>query len=329
MKKPTLFIAVICSVLVLASLGDAASAGSLAIALPPDRSIVESESITLVLKNWPPAIDAIRASINGKELAVAKKTERPAHLVVRLSHGLNSILITGFQDGKKTGELTTRVFYRVELLASADTPPAEFRKYLFHTDANEKECSRCHRLDFRKADVYPDAPEQSPCYQCHKKLLDDYQFAHGPSALWSCLMCHDGTSRNPKLAVVTPDRISCAGCHDKIWGVDKHMHGPSASGACTLCHNPHASDRKFFLRREPVALCTSCHPEVLTEPHAINFFSTNRGHPVQKSPDPFNPGTDLTCISCHNPHGSNSPVFLKTGGETVDMYRFCQSCHRM
>ncbi len=327
------FIRVLCSVLLFLLFGNIAAAESLDIAYPPSRAIVESESINIVLKKWPAAVDELRFSINGQEPVDIKKTAKPAvhpcYNGKHLSLGMNLITVTAFQNGKKTMESTRPVFFRFALAANSVSAPPEFKKYAFHTNDNEKQCSHCHNLDFRKTEEIPDAPDRSPCYQCHKNMLRGYKTVHDPSASWSCLTCHDGKAQNPKLAVLRPDEKSCGICHVDIKENKKYIHAPTAAGFCATCHNPHATDQPFLLRRAPVALCTSCHPEILTQPHVLDFFSSNRGHPVQKSPDPFNPGKDLTCISCHNPHGSNSPVFLITGGDTLDMFGFCQSCHRM
>ncbi|HEX9021305.1 MAG TPA: cytochrome c3 family protein, partial [Nitrospirota bacterium] len=308
----------------------AASAGGLALALPPERAIVQSRLLTVVLKGGPGAFEEIRVSVNDMKQAVAPrsfKQNTACYEGIRLSPGMNTIRIAGFKKGKKIEEITTQVFFYSELSDNSRGAPAGFKKYSFHVGGNEKKCASCHALDFSKA-ADQQEPARSPCYQCHKKILSEFTVLHPPAAEWSCLMCHDGKAKNPKLAVAEPDDKSCSNCHDTSWGGKKYLHAPTAAGACTTCHNPHAADRPYVLRKETVDLCASCHAEILLQPHVIAGFSGNGGHPLKKSPDPFNPAKDFTCASCHNPHASNSEALLEGFDDSMSMKQFCLSCHK-
>ena len=323
-------ISAFCSILFASLTGQGASAGGFAILFPPDRSFVQSELINVVTRGWPTDVDEIQLSVNGTKQSIAAK--QSTRLVscydgIHLSYGMNKIKITTLKRGKKTEELTTQVFFRTDLSPDSSSAPAGFKEYLFHTDTNEQECISCHPLDFRNTGD-KQGPDQSPCHQCHKKILSDYKFVHGPSAVWSCLMCHDGTSRRPKLAVAKPDDKICLNCHENMMEKKKYMHGPSAAGACTTCHNPHAADEPYFLRKSVMDLCGSCHEEIFFRPHVIVSFSGQGGHPLYRSPDPLNPGRDLTCVSCHSPHAGNSAAFLNGYDESRPLQAFCTSCHR-
>jgi len=311
--------------------GEAASASQLAIVLPLDKSFVESEPVTLVLKVGQNSVDEVQVVVNGKRVPVAAKSSdryNACYDGIHLTLGLNRIKVSGYKDGRKIEEAAAQVFFRSDLSPGDGTPPKGFRRYLFHTDANEKECTPCHELNFSKADGKQENPDRSPCYLCHKKILSDYKYVHGPAAVWSCLMCHDGKGSTPKLAVVKPVDATCANCHEKSWDGKKYLHGPTAAGNCTTCHNPHAADKAYFLRMDAGDLCASCHEEVLTRPHVLTGFSGS-SHPLRISQDPFNPGKDFSCVSCHNPHGSDSPVFLNAYEDSMSMQHFCQSCHKM
>lgn len=328
--KNILFLSAICTILTFSSLGKAASAGSLRIAVPPDNAYVESDLISVVLKGWPTMVDEIAISVNGKKQALpAKSFNRyvACYDGIHLSYGMNKITITALKKGKVVEELPRQVFYRSDLSTVANGAPASFKQYFFHTPENEGECSHCHELDFRKAGE-PETPDQSPCYKCHAKIMSEFKFAHGPSAVWSCLLCHDGKSREKKLAAVAPIGKTCFNCHENAWEKRKYKHGPTAAGACTTCHNPHGANRPNFLRMAPRDLCPSCHEEILSRPHAIMSFS-GTGHPLYLSPDPLNPGRDLTCVSCHNPHGEDSDAFLNGYDESKSRKRFCTACHRV
>jgi predicted CXXCH cytochrome family protein len=332
--KYLLLISAVCAALLSSTPGWAASPGKATVAgftmvQPPERSIIRSGMLIVVLKGAPDLIDGIQVSVNNKKQSIVPKkfnTEVVCCDGIRLSYGLNTVKVSGFKNNKKTEEITRQVFYQDDLATGSVSIPAGFKSYYFHGDEQEKGCSSCHGLDFRKAED-PKDPLQSPCYQCHKKMLSEYQFSHGPSSVWSCLTCHDKKSKKPKLAVIKPDEKSCSACHDTSWDNKKYQHAPTAAGSCTTCHNPHASDTQYFLRREPGDLCASCHEEILSRPHVISGFS-GKGHPLGNRPDPSHPGRDLTCASCHNPHASMSPVFLDALDESKSTKKFCASCHK-
>jgi len=333
--KYFLLISAVCAALLSSTSGWAASPGKetvagLAIVQPPERSIVQSGVLIVVLKGAPDLVDEMQISVNNRKQSIVQKKFKQdvaCYDGIRLSYGLNTVKISGFKNNKKTEEITRQVFYQDDLSTGSISIPEGFKSYRFHIDEQEKGCSSCHGLDFRKAED-PKDPLQSPCHQCHKKMLSEYLFSHGPSSVWSCLICHDKRSKNPKLAVIKPDEKSCSACHDTSWGKKKYQHAPTAAGACTTCHNPHASDRQDFLRREAGDLCASCHEEILRKPHVIGGFAGNGGHPLHRSPDPFNRTKDFTCVSCHNPHASNSPVFVDAFDESKSTKQFCASCHQ-
>jgi predicted CXXCH cytochrome family protein len=330
-----LLISAVCAALLTSSPGWAASpgkaaVGGLVITQPPERSIVQGGLLIVVLKSSPGLVDEIQIYVNNRKQSLAPITFTQNVVCydgIRLSYGLNTVKITGFKNNNKIDEIMRQVFYQDDLSTGSISIPAGFKPYRFHIDANEKECSSCHALDFRKAED-PQDPVRSPCYLCHKKMLSEYKFTHGPSAVWSCLMCHDGKSRNPKLAVIKPDEKSCSGCHDTSWDNKRYRHAPTAAGACTTCHNPHAMDRQYFLRLDTGDLCVSCHEEILRKPHVIAGFSGNTGHPLKRSPNPFDRTKDFNCASCHNPHASKSPVFVDAFDESKSIKQFCITCHK-
>ncbi len=327
-----LLMAAACALVFFFSHPGTSIAGGLTIVVPPDRSVVEGELVTLVLKAWSTEVDEIQIFVNNRKQPVAAKHFDQSVVCydgVRLSNGLNSIKVIALKKGKKNQEATVKVFQRSDLSSASSDAPAGYTRFFFHVDKNEKECLSCHDLDFRKEGAKQGGgPDQSPCSLCHKKILSGHTFVHGPSAVWSCLMCHDGKSQDSKLAVNKPVDKLCANCHENDWEQKKYRHAPAAAGLCTTCHNPHAADAPYFLRSGVVALCASCHEEVFSRPHVVVSFSGNSGHPLQKSPNPLNPGTDLTCVSCHNPHAGNSNFFLNGYDEAKPRQQFCQSCHK-
>jgi predicted CXXCH cytochrome family protein len=307
-----------------------AEAGSFTILTPRDGSFVESDSINLVVRIEGNRIDDIRVMVGKKNQDLTRKSMDKFYVCfdgIRLSPGINQVQVSGLKDGKKVEESNYSIFFRSDLSAEANSAPAGYARYYFHTRDNEKECVSCHQLDFSKAPENPPSPEQSPCFVCHKKMMRDYRQAHGPAAVWSCTICHDVRSTSRKLGVLQPDEKTCRGCHENAWQAKKYQHGPTAAGNCTACHNPHAADEPYFLRLKTSDLCVACHEDTASRPHVISGFSGYAGHPVRRSPDPYHPGRDFTCASCHNPHASDYSVLLTS--DNSSMSQFCQSCHKM
>ena len=330
--KKFILIPIIWLALVPCTAGAESFSEHFSIAIPPDKAIIESEMISIVLRLKGNALDQFQILVNNRNQQLVAKPYNQHYACkdgIQLSHGINKIKVLGLKDGKKVEEANTQVFYGSDLTQSSIPVPPGFKKYSFHDDAYEKVCVPCHNLDFGKADTNVSSTERSPCYKCHKAILSKYAFVHGPAAVWSCLECHDGKSRNPKLVTLKPDGKVCMNCHENSWDSKKHLHGPTAAGSCTTCHNPHASNNSFFLRLPTGDLCIACHEEVLLRPHILTSFSANGGHPVRKYPDPFNPGREFNCASCHNPHASDSPVFLNGYDNSMPMNHFCMTCHRM
>ena len=301
-----------------------ATAGQFTVLSPRERSFVESGLISIIVRIEGKGIDDIRLSGSGKNQNPAGKQMDKSHVTfegVRLSPGMNSLKITALKEGKRVEEIDYPLFFRSDLSSTASSAPSDFTRYYFHTLDNEKRCLPCHQLDFSKSAENPSSPRQSPCYICHSKIMTNYRFVHGPSAVWSCPVCHDTRSTGRKLRVSQPDEKVCSPCHENDWHKKKYMHGPTAAGSCTACHNPHASDETCFLRLNTADLCVSCHEDTASRPHLVSGFSGNAGHPVRMSPDPFNPGRDFTCASCHNPHATDYPFFLNS--DNSSMSQFC------
>ncbi len=307
-----------------------AAARNFTVLSPPDRAAVEGAAISVVVRIESKDSDEIRVSAGDRRQSLTRKPGDRIFVCfegLRLSPGPNQLRVTGLKEGKTIEEIKYQLFYRSNLSAEANSTPSGYAQYYFHTRDHEKECTSCHQLDFAGAPENPSSPEQSHCFICHKKMTRNYRQVHGPAAVWSCTICHELKGAGRKLATPKPDEKVCRACHENNWKTKKFMHGPTAAGECATCHNPHASDEAYFLRLETGDLCVACHEEVASRPHVISGFSGVQGHPVRRSPDPFNPGRDFTCASCHNPHASDYSDLLRS--DNSSMSRFCQTCHRM
>jgi len=166
------------------------------------------------------------------------------------------------------------------------------------------------------------------CARCHinTKKFSSQAHVHGPVGTGDCTVCHDPHGDRYKFQLWADGRSDlCTGCHtDKKNAMNRrvgfYMHGIIQGGGCVACHDPHASDTRFQLYRPINELCTSCHMELqgINEGHPVG------NHPLKGRPDPLRKNRELSCTSCHKPHGSGYRFFLigdLLGGHV------CSKCH--
>jgi predicted CXXCH cytochrome family protein len=194
------------------------------------------------------------------------------------------------------------------------------------------------------ADPHPArVDEHTHCDQCH---ADHASGDHVHPALKSgCTACHEIENQNDTsyVALLPRESNGCHKCHPSA--AVAHPHFPYASGMCTRCHDPHVSRFPKLLRARVNDVCLDCHlqgraksvsrylPTIELSPD-YRFGHPYARHPVTGSPDPLS-GGEMSCISCHLPHGGNKLHQLKMGAgipedalnqntETRDM---CEKCH--
>lgn len=121
--------------------------------------------------------------------------------------------------------------------------------------------------------------------------------------------------RNPaKLAPAETDKI-CLTCHRNQPTVAGRLESSHAHNAvaCTACHSIHAHGPDGLVARKPAEIneqCESCHVEVKAA------FAQPFRHRV--------PENAMTCVDCHNPHGSFKPGMMQTAYANEPG---CLNCH--
>jgi DmsE family decaheme c-type cytochrome len=188
----------------------------------------------------------------------------------------------------------------------------------------------------------PLAPHAMPigaksCASCH--ALEDLQASHslhvtafgagagGVGPQGACESCHGPGSEHAKRpeargliiaythAGGTPVDVqvgTCLGCH--AGGARQHWTGSVHERrglSCTDCHNPmvRLSAEGLMARSSVNEVCATCHRDVRSQ------FNRRSHMPL--------PEGQLSCVDCHNPHGTVTQPLLKTA--TVN--DTCYSCH--
>jgi DmsE family decaheme c-type cytochrome len=171
---------------------------------------------------------------------------------------------------------------------------------------------------------------EAMCLTCHD--TQKYEgTAHGlksnprtPAATHGCESCHgpgkahvDSGGDNTKivrLKALAPQESSatCTSCHDRrthaLWAGSQH---DQRNVGCVTCHSVHSpKGPSQLVAKSEADVCATCHRNVVNKQHRFNHMPVREGQ--------------LTCSSCHNPHGSVNLRLLKTG-TTID--ESCASCH--
>ena len=201
-----------------------------------------------------------------------------------------------------------------------------------------------------KPDAAPPPPEplnggatyvgEAVCVACHQ--TQNKQFTHTVHAnafrlnpkndlqKRSCEACHGPGSNHLKDPISPSNRVSLIG-YTKEWGTPVaqqtamcmtcHEGGqrmfwqgsPHASNqlSCSDCHNPMAKvSTTGLLKKQTInETCYTCHQQ-------------QRADFAKRSHMPL-PEGKISCVDCHNPHGSTSKTMLKT--DSVN--ETCYSCH--
>ena len=188
----------------------------------------------------------------------------------------------------------------------------------------------------------PMAPHAMPigaktCASCH--ALEEVQASHtlhvmafragagGVAPQGACEACHGPGSAHAKqpaergLIIAythdggTPVDVqarTCLGCHAggarQHWNASVHQR---RGLSCTDCHNPMArlSPEGLLAKASINEVCATCHQDVRVQ------FNRRSHMPL--------PEGQLSCVDCHNPHGTSTKPLLKTA--TVN--ETCYSCH--
>jgi|GEM_PF-990485 predicted CXXCH cytochrome family protein len=186
------------------------------------------------------------------------------------------------------------------------------RSSAFHNSAISQHCTACHE----GMPSEEDTTLVSDCSVCHKSYFAEPKI-HSPVELRECTACHRWSSEHHSIVVAEDVPAKCYECHSEIQSYveNSSVQHPVASD-CITCHSPHSSKQNALLKNNVFTLCVSCHEE----------YTMN--HPVGRHPLRFaaygEKKEEISCVSCHNPHGSQETALLKISGGPMAI---CTQCH--
>ncbi len=197
--------------------------------------------------------------------------------------------------------------------------PAEYKKVSdrdsrFHNSEYESNCIGCH-------DGLPSSSDgvefTADCKTCHKAFFKNTK-VHSLVEMNECLSCHTWSKESKAVVVERGVPEVCSDCHSEITsGAEKNTYSHPVLNDCLTCHTPHSSNYKKLLKDDVYNICKDCHDGYLVN------------HPVSNHPVRFRKLSEeknnlISCVSCHNPHSSNSKALIKVSGGRLAV---CISCH--
>lgn len=184
----------------------------------------------------------------------------------------------------------------------------------------------------------PATPEKSTfigtetCQVCHEDIVKAFAKnphdvletdAHKGFAGHACESCHGAGSQHAESAdaalIRNPGKLSPAAA-DKIC-LDCHLNQPTHVGrlesshaknqiACTACHKVHSDEMVPRTAGKINAECANCHTSEWAEFQRPNHHKLPEGA--------------MSCVDCHNPHGSIRPAMAQSFGSNEPG---CLNCH--
>jgi predicted CXXCH cytochrome family protein len=175
------------------------------------------------------------------------------------------------------------------------------------------------------------------CLSCHDGMIGksvDYPLAQGaasgiPAAFDPRIGRGPRASRGSEHPIGIPYAAGRAGLADLRDAMEKDIkfYGPNGNQVgCASCHNPHSSGTPFSLEKPINDLCSSCHARKASGRHVMAGYGFGDDHPVSGRPDPLRKGRDLSCTTCHAPHGG--PGGVPAVSATAPGGTICLRCHR-
>jgi len=306
------------------------AAQAIEIIYPADKTMVLRSNYLIIKAGDKPPLEELVIDIHGVasdplDISSAEYKEAFADFLIlepEWDDGKNTIIVKGLVGGKVVATAQAEIFYSSHADPVAIIPQG-FKPYVLHTPEQEALCAPCHNMNPTAAELRGATAENNPCASCHARMFDK-KFVHGPEGVFQCVDCHDSKSKPQRWQISKDDLTLCGECHvDKIDDFKKNafVHGPVATGGCVVCHDPHASNEPAQLVAPVNTLCSGCHSDVGKTGHVVRGVG-GKGHPL----GPSRSGSQLSCASCHNPHGGPTKTFFIKN--ITNRFALCQECHK-
>ncbi len=194
---------------------------------------------------------------------------------------------------------------------SCHNPHGSSRRALVRDELHQpfrRGCGACHR---------PGGLTVARCLECHRGVQQQMLATHSHLTRQdgnSCLNCHSPHAGDTDALLRGPVRLLCVSCHlQTLSGYRKSASKHPDIRECNGCHEPHGSSHLAMLRGDGIEVCVRCHEDQ-------GKFT----HPVGPGVLDRQTGQVVTCVSCHNPMGTQYGYQLVRDGKKA----LCVVCHR-
>lgn len=120
------------------------------------------------------------------------------------------------------------------------------RMFYAHTPYRKNQCGGCHNR--RTGRMFRPLGE-GLCVGCHRDLVKDLPYLHGPAVVNACAFCHHyHGSSHPKMLLDEASRL-CFRCHERDDLTVGEHHTTVDQETCVACHDAHGGTDRFFLKR--------------------------------------------------------------------------------
>lgn len=207
---------------------------------------------------------------------------------------------------------------RADCLSCHDAHASAFTGMLrpvVHPPFGDGMCDACHMTETDHPGVLRAAGGRL-CRMCHGSYPNPQErVVHEPVAAGNCGACHKPHAAKQPHLLAAPQPEVCLSCHEEIARRAESSRSAhplkTDKGSCTACHRPHSSKEGALLVTGAIRTCLACHEQ------------QRHGHPVGEDKTDPRTGGPMTCVSCHDPHGTEFPMQLR-GDESRGL---CLECH--
>ncbi len=178
--------------------------------------------------------------------------------------------------------------------------------------AGSEACATCHE-DISK--VFAKSPHQRVDADKKRGWAGlACESCHGPSQKHTETVAAEDVRNFRKVRAAEADKV-CFSCHLNQPTHVGRLQGSHAKDQvrCTSCHQVHADGGAHLIARKPVAIneqCSACHVTAWAQ------FQKPKHHRL--------PEGAMSCVDCHNPHGTIRPAMTKAFGANEPG---CFTCH--
>jgi len=170
-------------------------------------------------------------------------------------------------------------------------------------------CSTCHQQG-------QEGVAMAVCLKCHQDVEKQILATHshlGRHRGNSCLNCHSPHAGDEKSLLKGREKQVCKSCHQSAMETFRESaYKHNNIDQCSDCHEPHGSRKLALLKGDGTEVCVRCHKTqgAFTHPIGPNILDIRTGHP-------------MSCVTCHNPMGTEYKFSLVEDGKK----KLCIHCH--